>query len=60
MTETSSVLTYQTVENYAPGSVGRMLDVLQTKVVDEFGKGRKQKMVVCTHEYLIKYTQSFQ
>ncbi|KAI7890689.1 4-coumarate-CoA ligase 2 [Mucor mucedo] len=38
MTETSSVLTYQTVENYAPGSVGRMLDDMQTKVVDENGK----------------------
>jgi long-subunit acyl-CoA synthetase (AMP-forming) len=39
MTETASVLTYQTVENYAPGSVGRMISGIHAKVVDEEGKG---------------------
>ncbi|KAI8636202.1 hypothetical protein BD408DRAFT_448600 [Parasitella parasitica] len=37
MTEVASVLTAQTVENYVPGSVGRMIGGIHAKVVDENG-----------------------
>lgn len=40
MTETSGIMTLQTIENYAPGSVGQMLEGIVTKVVDEEGKGK--------------------
>lgn len=39
MTETSSVLTFSTVEYRKPGSVGRLLTGIDAKVVDENGKG---------------------
>lgn len=43
MTETSAVMTMQTIENYVPGSVGRMLEGVMSKVVDEDGKGKITK-----------------
>lgn len=39
MTESASVLTAQYEETYAPGSVGRMIGGIETKVIDENGKG---------------------
>jgi hypothetical protein len=39
MTETASVLTVQTPDNYAPNSVGRMIGGIDAKVIDENGKG---------------------
>jgi long-subunit acyl-CoA synthetase (AMP-forming) len=39
MTETASVLTFQTEENFVPNSVGRMISGIIAKVVDEDGKG---------------------
>lgn len=39
MTETASVLTLQTPENYLPNSVGRMIGGIDAKVVDENGNG---------------------
>jgi long-subunit acyl-CoA synthetase (AMP-forming) len=41
MTETASVLTVQTPENYMPNSVGRMIGGIDAKVVDENGKGTR-------------------
>lgn len=40
MTETASVLTVQTRENYAAGSVGHMIGGLCVKVIDEDGRGK--------------------
>lgn len=39
MTETASVLTYQTIETYVPGSVGRMISGIDAIVTDEGGRG---------------------
>lgn len=39
MTEVASVLTAQTPETYMPGSVGRMIGGIDSKVVDENGRG---------------------
>ncbi|GAA5810441.1 hypothetical protein MFLAVUS_003862 [Mucor flavus] len=38
MTETASVLTYQTIETYIPGSVGRMISGIDAIVTDENGR----------------------
>ncbi|RCI02420.1 hypothetical protein CU098_009338 [Rhizopus stolonifer] len=38
MTETASILAIQTIENYAPGSVGHMIGGIDTKVIDEDGQ----------------------
>ncbi|KAI9273920.1 hypothetical protein EDC94DRAFT_593191 [Helicostylum pulchrum] len=60
MTETSAVMTMQTIENYVPGSVGRMLEGVMSKVVDEDGKELKNgeageiciKSSIVMHKYL--------
>ena len=39
MTEAASVISYQTVETYVPGSIGRMLSGIHAIVIDENGKG---------------------
>ncbi|KAI8095185.1 hypothetical protein BDF21DRAFT_405361 [Thamnidium elegans] len=38
MTETASVLTYQSIETYVPGSVGRMISGIDAIVTDESGR----------------------
>ncbi|KAG2234442.1 hypothetical protein INT48_007190 [Thamnidium elegans] len=60
MTETSAVMTMQTLENYAPGSVGQMLEGIMYKVVDKDGKEVKNgeageiciKSSIVMHKYL--------
>lgn len=39
MTETASIITIQTKENYMPNSVGRMISGITAKVINEDGKG---------------------
>lgn len=45
MTETASVLTYQTIETCIPGSVGRMISGIDAIVVDESGRGMYRMII---------------